>query len=114
VGEQLALDGVVTRLLYRRDDPETSRAAAVRVAAHLTESQERALAIVALYGPGTLRQIAERHAEEIGDLDVSRIYHELARRCAELARGGLVDYQRDDRGLAVRVDGCRVWEAVQP
>lgn len=102
------------RLLVRRGDPETSLAAATRTAARLPESQRAALAIIDTYGPGTLRQIAGRRATAAmtttDQRDVGSLYHELARRAPELAREGWIDYQRDARGRAVRVDGARVWE----
>ena len=102
------------KLLARRDDPETSKAAAAKLAAVLPECQERALAVIRLYGPGTLRQIAHRGVEnDTSKGDATALYHELARRCGELAGAGLVDYQRDETGRAVKVDGSRVWGTIE-
>ena len=100
---------VQERLLARVDDPETSRDAAARVAPKLAECQERALDIIETYGPGTLRQIAERAITDMMYVDDTALYHELARRAPELARDGLIEYQRDAEGRAVKVDGARVW-----
>lgn len=102
---------IATRLLHRAHDPQTSRDAAAALAPHLVECQHRALAIISDFGPGTLREIAIRFtgSEKLCD----GVYHELARRAPELAREGLIDYQRDARGLAVRVDGARVWEVME-
>jgi hypothetical protein len=104
-GEQPTMQA---RLLARRDDPATSKDAARRVAAHLTESQARALSIIAGYGPGTLLEIATRKcvaAMETEDtMDVTKLYHELARRTVELARDGKV------RPTGERRNGARVWE----
>lgn len=101
------------RLLARTEDPATSKAAAARVARSLAECQAFALYVIDTYGPGTLREIADAYTKGAFDprwVDTTKLYHELARRAPELAREGLIGYQRDARGLAVRVDGARVWE----
>lgn len=97
---------VQERLLARADDPVTSKAAAVTVAAHLSESQERALWHIQLYGPGTLREIADAALDDMAIVDAVALYHELARRAPELRRDGLVRLTGELR------EGCRVWEAV--
>ncbi|MBU2130922.1 MAG: hypothetical protein KJ748_03285, partial [Gammaproteobacteria bacterium] len=99
------------RLLARRDDPETSKDAARRVAPRLVECQEKALEIIRVCGPGTLRQIATRFTGGPDEM-TPVMYHELARRAPELARLDLIDYQRDALGRVVKVDGCRVWEVI--
>ncbi len=97
---------VQERLLARADDPDTSKAAASKVAAHLSESQERALWYIQIYGPGTLREIAEAALDDMAIVDAVALYHELARRVSELRRNGLVRLTGEIR------EGCRVWEAV--
>ena len=112
------------RLLARADDPATSKAAALDVSIRLVECQERALAVIRGYGPGTLLEIAEDAARVRAGTDPVRLYHELARRAPELERARKVmvqqNYALPCRGHAegepchchdVRVNGARVWEA---
>jgi len=103
---------VQERILSRTDDPETSREAARKVSARLPECQQFALYVIDVFGPGTLRAIAEEYVRTAMDaewLDATKLYHELSRRAPELAREGLIDYQRDADGRALKVDGARVW-----
>ena len=97
---------VQERLLARADDPETSKAAAAVTAAHLSESQELALWYIQIYGPGTLREIAEAALDDMAIVDAVALYHDLARRAPELLREGLVHLTGELR------EGCRVWEAI--
>ena len=119
---------VQARVLARADDPATSKAAASKVSVHLSESQERALFIITLYGPGTLREIARDYCERALDpnwIDAAALYHELARRAPELRRAVKIRVQQDPslpcRGHEdgepchchdVVIEGCRVWEVV--
>ena len=102
-------NALTIRTHHRREDGDTSREAARKVVAHLTESQERALTIIACYGPGTLQEIAYRKCANAGGpfngQDMTKLYHELERRAPEL-----------ERDLKVRTTGAkngrsRVWEA---
>ena len=104
---QRAVDGMLTKLLSRRQDPPTSKQAARVVAVKLTERQEQALACLFAYGPGTTHELAARATRVDGDHSrATSIHHELARRLPELARKGKAEVTGEVRG------GCRVWMAI--
>ena len=99
---QTTLAGIQTRLLARRQDPQTSREAAKTVAVTLTARQEQALWILRTYGPGTTHELG-KWAPMVAD--ATTVHHELARRFPELARKGKAEVTGEVR------DGCRVWRA---
>jgi len=104
---QGVLTGIQSRLLARRTDPETSRGAVRKVVSTLTMRQQRALACLFAYGPGTTHELAARATRVDGDhYRATSIHHELARRLPELARKGKAEVTGEVRG------GCRVWMAI--
>ena len=105
---QRAVDGMLTKLLSRRQDPPTSKQAARVVAVKLTERQEQALACLFAYGRGTTHELAARATRVDGDhYRATSIHHELARRLPELSSKGKAEVTGEVR------DGCRVWRGVK-
>jgi hypothetical protein len=97
-----------TRLLHRKDDPETSRHAASRTARTITQGQRDALILLRRFGPGTCLELAQR-AAAFGGTDRTALYHQLARRLPEL-QPEMADVLRHD-GRDVTRNGGRVWAA---
>jgi hypothetical protein len=91
---------ISARLLARRDDPVTSKAAASKTAKSLPEKQWWALCWLRAFGPGTTRELAERSPNP------TTTHYDLARRLPELERKGLARTTGEVR------DGARVWESV--
>lgn len=86
----------------RRDDPETSHAAA-RNAARFAESHAGRILV-------TLQTHGARTAHEIAQL-VGLTVVQVDRRLPDLKAAGLADVCKHDDGAAVVVGGFRVWEA---
>ena len=81
-------NAIKIRTHHRREDGETSREAARRVVPKLTEQQERAVALVRRFGPGTTWEIAARFCTEYGAWpssheSISATHYLLARRLPE-------------------------------
>jgi dipeptidase len=99
---------IQARLVSRRDDPQTSKDAARRVVATLTEQQQRAVAMVRAYGPGTTWEIATRYTGGgvWYDETVADIHYLLARRLPEAEVSCAVTCGRikDAMGKTIRQD----------
>lgn len=89
------------RTLARRDDPDTSKEAAVRIADHLTELQARVLAAFEAHGP--MNGPTAESLPGFRDCAPSTVRHRIT------------DLHRADRlRLTGKVeDGCRVYEVVE-
>jgi len=89
--------------LAGRDDPETSKAAAVALveSGEIETQREHALGLLNSHGPGTIWDLAA------GD---AKLHHLLARRFPELQREGLARVQRGADGQEIKRGRSRVWE----
>lgn len=88
------------RRLARRDDPETSKAAAEAVAPVLSRMHAWALGVVRQYGPGTSSEMSRSAGESTN--------HRLSRRLPELERKGLI-VRGQSRPCAVTGMTAAVW-----
>jgi hypothetical protein len=107
-GEQPTLQ---ERLVSRTTDPQTSKDAARRVVAKLTEQQQRAVALVRTYGPGTTWEIATYHCQATGygpgvPETVQDLHYMLARRLPEAESSCAVTCGRirDAHGKTIKQD----------
>ena len=93
------LFAVPIREMARRDNPETSKAAAIGIADHLTELQARVYAAVVARGPLTAKELEA--LPELADLGFST----ARKRLSELASRSRVRWTGVIRG------GCREYSA---
>lgn len=97
--ESLPLFAPQARTLARRDDPETSKEAAVRIADRLTELQARVLAAFQAHGP--MNGPTAENLPEFRDCAPSTVRH----RITDLHRAEKL------RPTGSALDGCREYEA---
>ena len=99
--ESLPLFATPIREMARRDDPDTSKAAAIAVSDRLTELQARVLAAFQRHGRLTAKELEQ--LPEMEDLGFST----ARKRCSELLSRGWL------RKTGTVKDGCREYEVAR-